>query len=119
MVRVLTKASLVAVAIGAILVVGGLLLGTLTITLTIPRFSTTGPVVRNGVAVIVACGKKSGLKQGFMAATAYAPEARTGTWAYKRRGNCTVWYHHPRIGTSVMRVNSALRNKAVPLYPGE
>ena len=47
------------VLIGAVLVVGWLLVGPL---LTIPRFSTaTGPVVRNGVAAIVACGKKQGM----------------------------------------------------------
>ena len=45
----------VPVLIGAILVVGWLLIGPL---LTIPRFTTEGPVVRNGVAVIVLCGKK-------------------------------------------------------------
>jgi hypothetical protein len=62
--------------------------------LTLPRFSTTGPVVRNGVAVIVACGKKSGI-EGMPKAMDYAPEPRTGTWAHRRRGDCTVWYHDP------------------------
>jgi hypothetical protein len=81
--------------IGAILVTGWLLLGPL---LTIPRFTTEGPVVRNGVAVIVACGKKSpkgirGMAEGMKAAGKYAPEPRTGTWAPQRRGDCTVWYH--------------------------
>ena len=77
-------------AIGAILVVAGwLLLGSLTI----PRFSTEGPVVRNGVAVIVACGKKQGFRG--MEAMDYAHEPRTGTWSPERRGDCTVWYHHP------------------------
>jgi hypothetical protein len=47
-------------AIGAILVAGWLLLG---LSLIIPRFSTDGPVViRNGVAAIVACGKKKGIE---------------------------------------------------------
>jgi hypothetical protein len=53
------RALAVPVLIGAILVAGWLLIGPL---LTIPRFSTEGPVVRNGVAAIVACGKKRGLK---------------------------------------------------------
>jgi hypothetical protein len=44
----------VPVLIWAILLAGWLLIGPL---LTIPRFSTEGPVVRNGVAAIVACGK--------------------------------------------------------------
>jgi hypothetical protein len=79
------------VLIGAILMVGWLLVGP---SLTIPRFSTTGRVVRNGVAVIVACGKKSGI-EGMPKAMDYAPEPRTGTWAYRRRGDCTVWYHSP------------------------
>ena len=62
----------------AILVVGGwLLLGSLTI----PRVSTTGPVVRNGVAAIVACGEK----RGFEVVSA-APEPRTGTCGRGRRG---------------------------------
>ena len=82
----------VPVLIGAILLVGWLLFGSL---LTIPRFSTEGPVVRNGVAVIVACGKKRGIEKGLMAATKYAPEPRTGTWWPERRGDCTVWYHNP------------------------
>jgi hypothetical protein len=78
------------VLIGAILVAGWLLVGSLTI----PRFSTEGPVVRNGVAVIVACGKKQGLtKMG--AAMKYAPEPRTGGWWPERSGECTVWYHRP------------------------
>jgi hypothetical protein len=62
--------------------------------LTLPRFSTTGPVVRNGVAVIVACGKKSGI-EGVTGVMDYAPEPGTGTWAHRRRGDCTVWYHDP------------------------
>ena len=81
----------VPVAIGAILVVGWLLLGSLTI----PRFSTEGPVVRNGVAVIVACGKKQGFRG--MEAMDYAHEPRTGGWWPERRGDCTVWYHRPPL----------------------
>jgi hypothetical protein len=92
---ILVAASLAVVAaslaVVAILVVVGvaslLLLGSLTI----PRFTTTGPVVRNGVAVIVACGKK----RGFLEATDYAPEARTGTWGVQRKGECNVYYHNP------------------------
>ena len=86
------RALAVPVLIGALLLVGWLLFGSL---LTIPRFSTEGPVVRNGVAVVVACGKKRGIEKGLMAATKYAPEPRTGTWWPERRGDCTVWYHNP------------------------
>lgn len=79
------------VLVGAILLAGWLLLGPL---LTIPRFTTEGPVVRNGVAVIVACGKKSGfLRMG--AAMKYAPEPGTGGWWLEKKGECSVWYHHP------------------------
>ena len=53
-----------------------------------------GPVVKNGVAVIVACGKK----RGFMETVDSAPEPQTGTWSPVRRGDCTVWYHHPTSG---------------------
>jgi hypothetical protein len=84
----------VPVLIGAILVVGWLLIGPL---LTIPRFTTEGSVVRNGVAVIVACGKKSGSRngKGMMAVAEHAPEPRTGGWWPEQQGNCTVWYHRP------------------------
>jgi hypothetical protein len=82
----------VAVLIGAILVVGWLLVGPL---LTIPRVTSAGPVVRNGVAAIVACGKKQGIRAGMMAAGRYADEPGTGTWWHERRGECTVWYHRP------------------------
>jgi hypothetical protein len=81
----------VPVLIGAILVVGWLVFGPL---LTIPRFTTEGPVVRNGVAVIVACGKKQGMR-GMVAAMKYAPEPRTGGWWPVKKGSCTVWYHQP------------------------
>jgi hypothetical protein len=83
----------VPVLIGAILVAGYLLLGPL---LTIPRFTTEGPVVRNGVAVIVACGKKQGIEE-MGAAMKYAPEPRTGGWWNVHRGDCTVWYHRPSL----------------------
>ncbi len=79
------------VLIGAIVVVGWLLVGPL---LTIPRFSSGGPVVRNGVAVIVACGKKQGI-EGMDAAMKYVPEPRTGGWWPEKQGECTVWYHRP------------------------
>ena len=92
----------VPVLIGAILVVGVWLLPDW---LTIPRVSTEGPVVRNGVAAVVVCGKKSAREgsgrftaremKGLEAATAYAPEPRTGGWWLERRGSCTVWYHRP------------------------
>jgi hypothetical protein len=53
------------VLIGAILLAGWLLIGPL---LTIPRFSTEGPVVRNGVAVVVVCGdKQRGVEKEIMA----------------------------------------------------
>ena len=81
----------VPVLIGAILVVGWVLLGPL---LTIPRFTTEGPVVRNGTAVIVACGKKQGIK-GMPAAMKYAHEPRTGGWWPVKKGSCTIWYHRP------------------------
>jgi hypothetical protein len=51
-------------------------------------------VVRNGVAVIVACGKKRS-HQGMYEAMDYVPEPRTGGWWPERRGSCTVWYHRP------------------------
>jgi hypothetical protein len=82
----------VPVLIGAILLVGWSLFGSL---LTIPRFTTEGPVVRNGVAAVVVCGEKRRGFEGWMAAMKYAPEPRTGTWGMERRGNCTVYYHHP------------------------
>ena len=66
----------VPVLVGAIVVVvGWLLFGPL---LSIPRFTTEGPVVRNGVAVIMACAKKSGFER-MGAAMKYAPEPRMGT----------------------------------------
>jgi hypothetical protein len=79
------------VLIGAILVVGWFLVRPL---LVVPRFTTEWPVVRNGVAVIVACGKKSGFEK-MGAAMDYAPEPGTGVWGPVRRGECTVWYHRP------------------------
>ena len=81
----------VPVLIGAVLVVGWVLLGPL---LTIPRFTTEGTVVRNGTAVIVACGKKQGIK-GMGAAMKYAHEPATGGWWPEKQGECTVWYHRP------------------------
>lgn len=81
-----------AVLIGAIGVVGWLLLGPL---LTIPRFSTEGPVVRNGVAAIVVCGEKRNPAGTYDAMIDYVPEPATGTWWPERRGECTVWYHRP------------------------
>ena len=92
--RIASQAGLVA----GILVAGYLLLGPL---LTIPRFTTEGPVVRNGVAAVVVCGKKSGSMntKGMMAAAEHAPEPRTGTWWDVQRGDCTVWYHRPPDAT--------------------
>ena len=85
----------VPVLIGAIVVVGWLLVAPL---LTIPRFTTEGPVVRNGVAVIVICGNNGTAMQRSKAlyeARDYVPEPRTGSWLDVQRGNCTVWYHRP------------------------
>ena len=87
----------VPVLIGAIVVVGWLLLGPL---LTIPRISSAGPVVRNGVAAVVVCGEKRGTMMdrqimGMKAVGKYAPEPRTGTWWPEQKGECTVWYHRP------------------------
>jgi hypothetical protein len=82
----------VPVLIGAILLAGWLLIGPL---LTIPRFTSEGPVVRNGVAAVVVCGKKRGFEEGMMAAMKYVPEPRTGTWWPAREGECTTWYHRP------------------------
>jgi hypothetical protein len=91
------------VLIGAILVAGYLLLGPL---LTIPRFTTEGPVVRNGAAVIVACGKKQGMAE-MGAAMKYAPEPQTGGWWPVRKGDCTVWHHRPPLPEQ--RYNRQLR----------
>jgi hypothetical protein len=83
----------VPVLIGAILAAGWLLFGLL---LTIPRFSTEGTVVRNGVAVVVVCGEKQrGVDKGLIAVGKYAPEPRTGGWWPVHRGECTIWYHRP------------------------
>jgi hypothetical protein len=89
--RVLASFAIPVLTLGAILVAGWLLIGPL---LTIPRFSTEGPVVRNGVAAVVACGKKQGMA-GIDDALRYAEEPRTGTWDPVAQGECTVWYHHP------------------------
>jgi hypothetical protein len=78
--------------IGAILVAGWLLIASLKASLLIPpvpRVSTEGPVVRNGVAAVVACGEKRSL--GPMIAS----EPRTGSWWPDRQGDCTTWYHRP------------------------
>jgi hypothetical protein len=98
-VRVATLA--VGVAIGAILAGAAVLfLGPWWVPATrelvppVPKLSSDGPVVRNGVAAIVACGKK----RGFEVVSA-APEPRTGTWGVERRGGCNVYYHHPPDAT--------------------
>jgi hypothetical protein len=90
---------------GAILVAGAWLLPDWLI---LPRVTTDGPVVRNGVAAVVVCGKKSeaglrGLK-GLEAATAYVPEPRTGGWWPEKQGECTIWYHRPPgVGQRIAR----------------
>jgi hypothetical protein len=90
--------------IGAIVVAGWLLIGPSFAMLTIPRFSTDGPVVRNGVVAVMVCGEKrtSGrMDAAFLermdAAMDYVPEPQTGTWGHSEaeRGRCTVFYHHP------------------------
>jgi len=100
MLRVLT--------VPAVVVVGGWLLISW-IFLPIPRLSSDGPVVRNGVAAVVACGKTRGI-WGMEAAMDYVPEPRTGTWGTQRRGDCTVYYHHPPDATQ--RFNRQLRSHA-------
>jgi hypothetical protein len=94
------RALAVPVLIGAILVAGWLLLASLKASVLIspiPRFTSEGPVVRNGVAAVVVCGKKSGSmnEKGMMAVSEHAPEPRTGGWWPDRRGDCTTWYHRP------------------------
>jgi hypothetical protein len=99
------------VLIGAILVVGWFLVGPL---LTIPRFTTEGPVVRNGVAVIVACGKKQGIEE--MGAMKYVPEPRTGGWWPVHRGDCTVWYHRPPLPEQRFNRHERASEEASPDY---
>jgi hypothetical protein len=89
------------VVIGAILVVAWLVL--VNGSLTLPRFSTTGPVVRNSVAVIVACGNMSGEIAGMTKAGEYAPEPRTGTWASTGKGATA------RSGTTTRRIRASAR----------
>jgi hypothetical protein len=60
----------------------------------IPRLSSDGPVVRNGVAAIVACGETKREELALKAVSA-APEPGTGTWGVERKGDCNVYYHHP------------------------
>jgi hypothetical protein len=86
--------------IGAILVAGWLLIASLKtsgLVPPVPRFTSEGPVVRNGVAAVVVCGKKSGSmnEKGMMAVSEHAPEPRTGGWWPVREGECTTWYHRP------------------------
>jgi hypothetical protein len=104
--RVLRVAKILTVAglIGAIVVVGWLLMPTLAI----PRFTAEGPVVRNGVAAVVACGKK----RDFMALDA-APEPATGTWWPVREGDCTVWYHRPPDATQRFNRHQRAANLSV------
>ncbi len=92
------RALAVPVLFGAVLVAGWLLLASLKasgLIPPIPRFTSEGPVVRNGVAAVVVCGEKRGFEEGLIAATKYAPEPRTGGWWPAREGECTIWYHRP------------------------
>ena len=77
----------------AILVSAGLLIASLKASMLIPpvpRFTSDGDsLVRNGVAVIVACGEKRRL--GVLS----APEPRTGSWTVQRHGDCNIFLHHP------------------------
>src|SRR5215203_2543694 len=98
----------VAVLIVAILVLGRLLVGSLI--LPMPRLSSEGPVVRNGVAAVVACGEKRGLQ-----AVDVAPEPRTGGWWPVRRGECKVWYHRPPDATQ----REARHERAAGAQPSE
>jgi hypothetical protein len=96
----LWRALAVPLLIGAILIAGWLLIASLKASVLIspiPRFTSEGPVVRNGVAAVVVCGKKSGSmnEKGMMAVSEHAPEPRTGGWWPARRGDCTTWYHRP------------------------
>ena len=71
-------------------------------------------MVRNGVAVIVACGKKRS-HQGMYEAMDYVPEPRTGGWWPERRGSCTVWYHRPpRLEQRVNRQERAAQEDYSP-----
>jgi hypothetical protein len=54
------------------------------------------PVVRKGVAVVVACGEKRGIV-GMDAAMDHVPEPGTG--------ECTVWCHR-QVWNSVLRATS-------------
>jgi len=90
------------VLLGVTLVVGWLLVDS---SLTISRFTTAGPVVKNGVAVIVACGKKQGM-WGIDEALRYADEPRTGPWDPVQQGECTAGTTIRRVGNSVMRATS-------------
>ena len=94
------RALAVSVLIGAILITGWLLIASLKASglfAPIPRFTSEGLVVRNGVAAVVVCGKKSGSMdvRGMKAVAEHAPEPRTGGWWPDRRGDCTTWYHRP------------------------
>jgi hypothetical protein len=50
------------------------------------------PLVKNGVAAVMACGKGD----GFLQATDNALNSQRGTWSSEKQGDCTVWHHHPR-----------------------
>jgi len=114
-VRVATLA--VGVTIGAILVgVAVLLLGPWWVPATselippTPRLSSDGPVVKNGVVAIVACGKKRGFE-----VVGAAPEARTGTWGSRGRVSATSIIITRRKRPSARRATSVRsRNEVVP-----
>jgi hypothetical protein len=50
----------------------------------------SGPLVENGVAMVMVCGKGDGFSQ----ATEAVPNPR-GTWSHEKQGDCNVWFHHP------------------------
>jgi hypothetical protein len=49
------------------------------------------PLVRNGVAVIVACGDKRGAFEAMNS----VPNPQMGSWSSVPRGTCVAYYHHP------------------------
>jgi hypothetical protein len=48
------------------------------------------PLVENGVAMIIVCGKGKGL----MKATDIAPNSQMGAWSQERHSDCNTWYHY-------------------------
>ena len=85
-------------AIGIILLVGG---GLLLASGMVPERNganfpipgpADGPVVKNGVAVIMACGQHR--RWGVVERVESVPDLDVGTWVPERRGDCNVYYHY-------------------------